>query len=81
MLKSCVCRSIAARMGSATPLIATVAAPERRRRNGLRRQHKGVAAFERAIHGGDERLSQAHRAHVILGEEVSAHLQAHAHSR
>ena len=81
MLKSCVSRSIAARIGSGVPVTSTVVAPRGGAAIRQRRQQQRVALVERAIDRARQRLSQIHRADVVLREEIAPHLQPDADAR
>ena len=63
------------------PLTSTVVAPSERRGNRERRQEQRVALVERPVDRRRQRLPQIQGADVVLGEEITAHLEPHAHAR
>ena len=81
MLNSCVRLSIVARTGMSTPSTSTVGAPIGGAGIGSVGSSSASQPFERAIDGGRQLGAQPHRADVVLGEDVAAHLQPQPHAR
>ena len=53
--------------------------PQCRSHDGQRRQHQRVHLGQRGVDLALQHLARGHRPHVVLGQDVAAHLEAQAH--